>query len=245
MDIAPPAVSGRSASLAPALASAALFRDLENSEVERLAQATTLIDAPAGTVLVRAGDPGDRFFVIAEGVVKLVIEGHGGHEKTIELMSAGQSFGEAVMFLETPYQVSAVAVEQATLLSIRADALFAEIDRDPRLARRMLAGVSRRLHFLVSEIESLSMLTSTQRLIAYLLRLAAETGTTGSASLVLPTSKAELAAHLTLTQEHFSRVLHALADKGLITIEGRHITVTDLDRLREEGHRGRAPRRAA
>jgi len=243
MDTVPLTVESSRPALAQVLASASLFRDLDEADLHMLAESTTRIDAPAGTVLVHAGEPGDRFFLVVEGIVKLVIEGGGSHEKTIETISRGQSFGEAVMFLEIPYRVSAVAVEPSTVLSIRAEALFAELDREPRLARRMLAGVSRRLHFLVSEIESLSMLTSTQRLIAYLLRLAPASA--GPASFVLPTSKADLAAQLSLTQEHFSRVLHGLADKGLIAIDGRRITVACLEQLREEGHRGRAPRRAA
>jgi CRP-like cAMP-binding protein len=229
----------------PLLRNAILFRDLDETELERLGEGATQVDAPTGTILVRAGDPGDRFFYVSEGLVKLVIEGPGGHEKTIELIAGGESFGEAVMFLEIPFRVTAVAVEPTTVFSIRADALFSELDRNPRLARRLLAGISRRLHFLVSEIEGLSLHTSTQRLISYLLRLVPEGATETSALLVLPTSKAELAAHLSLTQEHFSRVLHGLADKGLITIDGRRITVADLDRLREEGQRGRAPRRVA
>jgi CRP-like cAMP-binding protein len=229
--------------LATTLRATALFGDLDELDLECLAEGTTPVHAPTGTILVRAGEPGDRFFLVTEGMVKLVIEGPGGHDKTIELISAGESFGEAVMFLEIPYRVSAVAVEPTTVLAIRAATMFTELDRNPRLARRLLAGISRRLHFLVSEIEGLSLHTSTQRLIAFLLRQVPEGTTSGPVSLVLPTSKAELAAHLSLTQEHFSRVLHGLADKGLIAIDGRRIAVTDLERLREEGHRGRAPRR--
>jgi CRP-like cAMP-binding protein len=222
-----------------------LFRDLDEAEFERLAEGTTQIEAPTGTVLVRAGDPGDCFFYVVEGMVKLVIEGAGGHDKTIELISAGETFGEAVMFLDIPFKVTAVTVEPSTVLSIRADSLFEELDRNPRLARRLLAGISKRLHFLVSEIAGLSLHTSTQRLITFLMRQVPAGTTSGPVALVLPTRKAELAAHLSLTQEHFSRVLHGLADKGLIAIDGRRITVHDLDRLREEGQRGRAPRRAA
>jgi CRP/FNR family transcriptional regulator, dissimilatory nitrate respiration regulator len=233
------------ADLAPSLRAATLFRGLDEVELEFLAEGTTRIEAPTGTVLVRTGDPGDRIFYVSEGMVKLVIEGAGGHDKTIELISAGESFGEAVTFLEIPYRVTAVTVEPSTVLAIRAEALFIELDRNPLLARRLLAGISRRLNFLVTEIAGLSLHTSTQRLISYLLRLVPEGTVDGPVPLVLPTSKAELAAHLSLTQEHFSRVLHGLADKHLITIDGRRITVPDLDRLREEGHRGRAPRRAA
>lgn len=41
----------------------------------------------------------------------------------------------------------------------------------------------------------------------------------------LPATKAAIAAHLHLTPEHFSRLLHELADDGLLRIEGRRITL--------------------
>ena len=38
--------------------------------------------------------------------------------------------------------------------------------------------------------------------------------------------------HHRLTQEHFSRILHGLSDRGLIIVEGRRITIPHVEKLR-------------
>jgi CRP-like cAMP-binding protein len=49
----------------------------------------------------------------------------------------------------------------------------------------------------------------------------------------LSTNKGVIASRLNLTQEHFSRILHELSDKGLIAVEGRKIHIPDVDKLRD------------
>jgi len=56
--------------------------------------------------------------------------------------------------------------------------------------------------------------------------------------VTLPAAKAEIASQLNLTPEHFSRILHELAQAGLLQVQGRHITVPDPARLRAATRRG-------
>jgi CRP-like cAMP-binding protein len=119
------------------------------------------------------------------------------------------------------------------LLHVSREAVFAELERDPRFARKMLAGLSRRLHGLIADVESYSLQSGTQRVIGYLLRQDEERAETlTSYAIKLPTSKAVVASRLNLTPEHFSRILHELADAGLISIEGRDLNILDVNRLR-------------
>jgi CRP-like cAMP-binding protein len=50
--------------------------------------------------------------------------------------------------------------------------------------------------------------------------------------VTLPTNKGVIASRLNLTQEHFSRILHELSEKGLIVVEGRKIHIPDVGKLR-------------
>jgi hypothetical protein len=50
--------------------------------------------------------------------------------------------------------------------------------------------------------------------------------------VTLPTNKGVIASRLNLTQEHFSRILHELSEKGLIVVEGRRIHIPDVEKLR-------------
>jgi CRP/FNR family transcriptional regulator, dissimilatory nitrate respiration regulator len=82
----------------------------------------------------------------------------------------------------------------------------------------------------VRELDLQAVGSGTERFIAYLLQQGRD-----RTSLVmrLPAAKAEIASHLNLTPEHFSRILHDLATAGLLQIQGRTITVPDLSRLQQ------------
>ena len=171
--------------------------------------------------------------MVVYGHVKLAFTSPNGDEKVIELIGPGQSFGEALMFMERPYIVYAQALADSLLLHIAKQVVFEEIEREPGFARKMIAGLSRRLHGLISDLESYSMHSGIQRVIGYLLRAEPEPDTAGkTAQLKLPTSKGIIASRLNLTPEHFSRILHELIAAGLIAVDGRTVTILDLERLR-------------
>ncbi len=210
-----------------------LFSELTAEEIDGLASATAQVRAPTGTLVFRRGDPCNGFHVIVYGQIKLALAGRDGSEKVVEVLGPGQSFGEAVMFLERPYVVFAEALADSLLLFIGKAALLAEIERNPRFARKMLAGLAMRLHRLMSDLEAYSLKTGTQRVIGYLLRDAPEATGPGTAyDVELNTSKGVIASRLNITREHFSRILHELTAAGLIRVRGRQVSIMDLAQLR-------------
>lgn len=215
------------------LAHIPLFQGLAPDEVERIARGAREVPLERGGILFHRGAPSDGFYIVVYGQVKLAFTSSQGTEKVVEIISQGQSFGEAVMFMDRPYPVMAQALVDCQLLHIGKDSLFTEIDRDPRLGRKMIAGLSMRLHRLIADVESYSLHSGRERVIGYLLReLVADDETASSAEVQLPTKKGVIASRLNLTQEHFSRILHDLADKGLIEVTGRMIRIPDLNKLR-------------
>ena len=210
-----------------------LFSELTAEEIDGLASATAQVRAPTGTLVFRRGDPCNGFHVIVYGQIKLALAGHDGSEKVVEVLGPGQSFGEAVMFLERPYVVFAEALADSLLLFIGKAALLAEIERNPRFARKMLAGLAMRLHRLMGDLEAYSLKTGTQRVIGYLLRNAPQAADPGTAyDVELDTSKGVIASRLNITREHFSRILHELTAAGLIKVRGRQVSIKDLAQLR-------------
>jgi len=155
----------------------------------------------------------------------------------VEIMGPGQSFGEAVMFMEKPYPVYSQALADSLLLHIAKAFVFEEIERDPGFARRMIAGLSRRLHGLIGDLEAYSLQSGTQRVIGYLLNAVPDGAAAGApVELRLPASKGVIASRLNLTPEHFSRILHELTEAGLIRVDGRSFSILDVDGLqRYEG----------
>ena len=215
------------------LANAPLFNDLAPAELERVAAATTELHVPRGEILFNKGDPCTGFHLVVYGQVKLAFVTPMGGEKVIEILGPKMSFGEALMFMDKPYVVMAQALADSLLLHVSKQVVFDELAAHPGFARKMLAGLSRRLHGLISDVEAYSLQSGTQRVIGYLLRQDGEAGgPEGPSRITLPTSKAVVASRLNLTPEHFSRILHELADAGLISVEGRDIAIRDLAQLR-------------
>jgi CRP-like cAMP-binding protein len=219
------------------LSHAPIFRDLSPDELDRVAAGTREVRADRGQILFQRGDPCAGFHIVVFGQVKLTVGTPAGAEKVVDIIGPGASFGEALMFMERPYVVSATALADSLLLHVGKDALFGEIARDPNLARRMLAGLSVRLHMLVRDVEALTLHSATQRVIGYLVRLQDEGG---DARITLPAQKSLVASRLNLTPEYFSRILHELEDDGIVRIEGRDIEILDAQRLAGYGSEGAA-----
>ncbi|OGA36808.1 MAG: Crp/Fnr family transcriptional regulator [Betaproteobacteria bacterium RIFCSPLOWO2_12_FULL_65_110] len=207
-----------------------IFRDLSAEEVGRIAAATSQVRASAASILFRKGDPCAGFHVIVYGQVKLAFGASDGSEKVVEILGPGQSFGEAVMFLDKPYVVFAETLADSLLLHVGKAAIFQELEHSQHFARRMLGGLAQRLHRIVGDLEGYSLKSGTQRVIGYLLRDVAAEGRT--AEVTLPASKSVIASRLSITREHFSRILHELSDSGLIKVRGRDIRFLDIERLR-------------
>jgi len=220
------------------IANLPLFKELSDEQRSRIAAGARLLRVARGETLFHRGDPAAGTYVVCYGRVKLSFVSPTGVEKVIEIIEQGQSFGEAVMFLEVPHVVGAQTLADSLLLLVPKETIFENIGSDPGFARRMLAGLSRRLHQLVADVEAYSTRSGTERLIGFLLRdcvASAEEGATqpqGSIDIDLPVAKGVIASRLNLTQEHLSRILHDLSALGLIEVHGRRIHVRDVERLR-------------
>jgi CRP-like cAMP-binding protein len=211
-----------------------LFEGLASDELARIARNTREIHATKGDILFHKGDHCNGFHLLVYGQVKLAFTSQQGNEKVVEILQQGQSFGEAIMFMEKPYIVFAQALTDSLLLHVSKQAVFDELARDHNLCRKMLAGMAMRLHQLMNDVESYSLHSGKQRIIGYLLRELAEEHQNGTdVAVTLPTNKGVIASRLNLTQEHFSRILHELTELGLIVVEGRKINIPSVANLRK------------
>jgi CRP-like cAMP-binding protein len=210
-----------------------LFAEMDSAELQRLAQGCQLRRLARGDMVFRVGEPCECFHVTVIGQVKLFALSPAGQEKVIELIGPGNTFAEAIMFMDKPYFVNAQALTDTLLLTVCKRTVLEEIAREPRFALRMLAGISRRLHGLVHDVEAYALHSGLQRVIGYLLRDAADHDGTNDKPLTvsLPVSKATIASRLSLTPEYFSRVLHELEAAGLIEVDKRDIRIRDVSRL--------------
>ncbi len=211
------------------LAQLPLFDAMGPDELDRIAVGTTELQVPRGGRIFQRGDPCNGFHVVLYGQVKLAFTSAQGSEKVLELIGPRHSFGEAVMFLNKPYFVSAQALADTMLLHVSKATVMAELAHDPALACKMLAGLSRRMHGLICDLESVCLQSGVQRVIGFLLK---DEAAHNGGNFRLDVSKSIVASRLNLTPEHFSRILSDLGAQDMIKVVGRQVTILDAERLR-------------
>jgi len=214
------------------LANLPMFTEMSPQELDRIAAGTEALYVQKGEEVCHTGDPVTGFHVVVYGQVKLGFTSPQGVEKVVEIIRPGESFGEALMFLDKPYIVFAQALGDSMLLHVSKQTVNDELAREPGFARRMLSGLSRRLHGLVRDVEAYTLRSGSERVIGYLLGERPDGAGAGRVEVELTPGKSVIASRLNMTPEHFSRILHELAAQGLIEVDGRIVRIPDLDRLR-------------
>jgi len=214
-----------------------LFADMADQHLAALIQGMHDIHLNAGDALFRHSQPAERFFFLRDGMVKLFRLSPEGDEKIIEIMQPGQTFAEAVMFMGTQgrYPVNAEAVSESRLYAIEQKAFLNLLRESSDACFGLLGSMSRRLHMLVNQIESLTLQNATYRLVAYLLEQIPRDVKT-SPEVQLTTPKGVIAARLAIQPETLSRILAKLRQRELIEVHGNHITVRDVQALRDLVH---------
>ena len=208
-----------------------LFAGLSPQQMQRLLTASHVDDYEAGQLLFDRGQPAQYFFIVLEGQVNLVLYSKAGEEKIVDILGPGNSFAEAVMFMEAPgYPVSAVAAVRSQVAHFSSREYIAILRESPETCLRMLGHLSQRLHMRIREIEYLTLESATHRLVRLLEgRLAP--GESGPLQITLQESRQELASRLSMKPETLSRILRQLSDAGAIEVHGRVLQVPDRSKL--------------
>lgn len=206
-----------------------LFAQAKESDIAALVDAASLIKVKKRQIVCKPSDPCEGFHVVVYGRVMVSLQTNSGTEKPLDVVEAGQTFGDITMFLEQPYYLSATTLEDSLLAYIPRYAFLQLIERDSRFALRMLGSLSMRMREVVENIESTSHAAPIARLVVYLLRSyppAHKLSQTVTFDLGL--NKNLIAATLDLAPETLSRTFRELQERDLIELDGKTITLKNL-----------------
>lgn len=209
-----------------------LFHELGPEQLERLYACMTVRQLVRGERLFHQGEAANHFFLIASGQVKLYRLSPSGGEKVVEIISAGETFAEALMFLERPaYPLDAEALADTTLYAIDGRCFLDLLATSVATCFRVMGQMSLRLKHLLNEVDALTLQNASLRLVNYLLGLLPEEAADGVV-LTLPATKQVIASRLSVQPETLSRILTQLMDQNLIHVEGLQVSVLRLNALR-------------
>ncbi len=209
----------------------ALFRDLDDASIRRIATLSSRRRASNGEILFWEGDAGDGLYGVLSGRVRIGRSTPGGKEMFLAFVEPGDIFGEVALLEGGRRSATATAIEPSELIRIaRADfvALMAE---EPELAVHLLAIVSAHMRRNLDLFEDSVFLDIPARLARRLLGLVAGDGGAVADGAELRISQADLARFVGASRVIVNRYLRAWSGLGWIELGRNRITLHDPEAL--------------
>lgn len=139
------------------LRSVSLFRELEEPQIQRLAEIVREEAVPSRTVVFREGDPVDAFYLVRDGLVTVFREEKGKPLQVLARLEPGGFFGEMGLLNDKARRIASARTATATvLLRIEKDDLIALLTDNPMLELKFRAEVIRRHGMNVSALLGLA-----------------------------------------------------------------------------------------
>ena len=123
-----------------ALRGVPLFADLDERALQAIAILAREITTHADEVLILEGEPGDAFYVILDGTVRVE---HG--DRTVRSMTSGGFLGEIALIAHGVRTATATCVTPCRLLEIKRHEFDRLIETMPEVHRRIRAAIERRV----------------------------------------------------------------------------------------------------
>jgi CRP/FNR family transcriptional regulator, dissimilatory nitrate respiration regulator len=207
-----------------------LFSGLTEQEKETLLKGGRLRQAPRGEMIFAQGDSVTHFYVLIKGTVQLFRANAEGHEKTIEVLKAGQTMCEGeILDSCRAHRVNAVAVEDSVVIEFPVLWLKETAKKYNAFALNLLSLISKHAHMAEVEAEQQATMSAPQLVACFIQRMCVLYDFDPK-GFDLPYSKTLIASRLGMELETFSRTLNKLKEQG-ISVEGTQVKITDLKRV--------------
>lgn len=120
------------------LKNAFIFRDLDAGELARVAEICQAESYESGAYVFREGEPGNRFYLVAEGEVRISRNVPGSGEEALAVLKPGALFGEMAVFDRTERSTDAISNGGCTLLTIARPEFEMLLDFERDVAHKVL-----------------------------------------------------------------------------------------------------------
>lgn len=195
-----------------ALARLPLFADVSARAIDALASRGTEMEFATDEVIFLAGAPPRGWFVVLEGLVR-VVSAASPRQHVIHTESVGGTMAEVPLFTGATHPATGIAAEPTRCAVFDRRALEAAIGECPEIAFVLAKRLALRVETLVARLEARSATSVRSRLVAFLLqRHAAST----HASVSLGMTQQQLAEELGTVREVVVRELRRLREERLI-----------------------------
>jgi len=201
-----------------------IFSDLKGKDLINLQESVRTITYDRGETLFPEGAPAFGFYLVFEGMVKLVKRSMRAKSQILKIVGPGEILGETTLFDKGSHNAFAKTLEAVTVGFIERGDFFYFLERHPRTVFRLYEKLAVELKAFQNKLAERSYASSKERLARLILHL----GTYG-----VELSRAELAEMSGVSTKTAIRTLGELESRGIISIEGRRILILREEYLRK------------
>lgn len=211
------------------------FAGFDEVDLRALADLSLLRRVAEGTVVVRQGAEGTTLFVIARGRLKIEASTAPSEPVILDILGAGDVFGELALLTRRPRAADVVALEPCELLCLDHRDLRTSIERSPKVAMALLSNLATRIVGFGELVRAFAVSGLEPRLARRICSLAAAHGVAEGdvVRLDLRLTQREWALMSGASREAINRQFRAWNRRGLVTLEDGSLRIRDLPALRK------------
>lgn len=200
------------------------------------ADAWEQVAVPAGTLLMREGEPADAFYALDEGELEAYLTGPGGEEIMLEQLRPGAVLGELALLDGGLRAASIRAVTAARLLCLRRDVFLRLLAESPELTTALLKRVGIRQRRNLAYLDALmgwARLVAEGHYAEAQAAIARDGAAAGGDTARFITTFAAMVAAVQARESELTRALAALTiDVDAVRSAGQVAEITDTDFFR-------------
>jgi rhodanese-related sulfurtransferase len=115
-----------------------IFRDLPREKLDEIARFVENQVVPPNVTIFEEGDPGDGFYIVSSGKVRVFRQNEGGMERDLSILGPGDSFGEMALLTGEPRSASVETMEETRLMVLSKDNFDRILGESPEISRIFL-----------------------------------------------------------------------------------------------------------
>jgi CRP-like cAMP-binding protein len=210
---------------ARALQKCALFKELGEGDLRKLAERSYRHPYKAGEYVFRFGDPGESMMIILTGLVRIARPAVKGKEVILADLPAGEIIGEMAVLDGKPRSADGIALTNVELLVLARREFIPFLEEHPKVCLKLLAEVCAKVRRADERMADIGFVDMPARLAKALLRYAPPEGSHKTFKVGL--KQHELAEMIGGTREGVNRLLNDWQRAGILKLDAGWIVVAD------------------
>jgi CRP/FNR family cyclic AMP-dependent transcriptional regulator len=214
-----------------------MFRDLGSEALDQLCRYAKHTSLRRGATICSKGDPGNFLFIVISGTVKISVSSPDGRNAILNLINAGDLFGEVAVLDGQARTADAIANTNCEIFVLDRRDFLPFVRSQPELAMRLIELLCTRLRWTSDQVEQVILQDLPGRLASALLGLTDKRKLEPQSQTIAITQQ-EISEMVGMTRESINKQLRAWAGRGWVRLEHGAIVVLDAAALRELAEAG-------